>query len=69
VPESRPQTLTVDDLHAELARFRHELRAGGLKEGTVHSYVSGSSFFVRWLAGEYMPGRARERRGRSKEPL
>lgn len=46
---------TVEDLRAELERFRVELRAAGLRESTVYSYLSGSALFVRWLAGEYVP--------------
>ena len=44
------------DLRSELDRFKAELRAGGLKESTVHAYLLGSSLFVRWLAGDYVPG-------------
>ncbi len=50
------------DLRAELERFEHDLRAGGLRESTVHSYLMGSSLFVRWLAGEYVPGPGRTER-------
>lgn len=46
---------TVEELQAELERFKEELRAAGLRESTVFSYMNGSSMFVRWLAGDYMP--------------
>jgi len=46
-------------LRGELARFKADLREGGLRESTVHSYLMGSSLFVRWLAGEYVPGPGR----------
>ena len=46
---------TASEFQAELAQFKHALRAAGLKEATVHSYLTGSSRFVRWLAGEYVP--------------
>lgn len=54
VPVSGP--LSPGDLRAQLERFKEELRAGGLRESTIHSYLCGSRLFVRWLAGEYVPG-------------
>ncbi len=53
---SPSQGLSPADLRSELDRFKAELRAGGLKESTVHAYLLGSSLFVRWLAGDYVPG-------------
>lgn len=53
------QPLTPSELRAQLDRFRHELRAAGLRESTVQSYLAGSSLFVRWLAGDYVPGPGR----------
>ena len=47
------------DLRGELQRFKAELRAGGLRESTIHSYLMGSSLFVRWLTGDYVPGTGR----------
>lgn len=46
---------TLDELRAELERFKEELRSAGLRESTVYSYLNGSTMFVRWLAGEYAP--------------
>ena len=54
--------LRPDDLQAELERFREELRSAGLRESTVHSYLMGSTLFVRWLAGDYAPGPGRSGR-------
>lgn len=50
------------DLVGELDRFKQELRAAGLRESTVHSYLMGSSLFVRWLTGDYLPGPGRAER-------
>jgi transposase len=56
----RPAGLTAEDLKRELDRFKHELRAAGLRQSTIHSYACGASIFVRWLAADYVPtpGRA-----------
>jgi hypothetical protein len=43
------------ELLAELRRFEAELRAAGLREHTVGTYVGRSETFVRWLRGEYTP--------------
>lgn len=51
--------MTASQLQAELARYKHALRAAGLREATIHNYLTGSSRFVRWLAGEYAPGAGR----------
>lgn len=52
--------LSPADLRRELERFRSALRAGGISGSTIHAYLLGSSLFVRWLVGDYLP------RGRSK---
>ena len=46
---------TISDLKRELRRFEQELRAAGLRDNTVHTYLNRSETFVRWLAGEYRP--------------
>ena len=51
------QTYTIADLRRELACFEADLRAAGLSENSVKTYVGRSEYFVRWLAGEYVPGR------------
>ena len=43
------------DLSLELDGFRADLRAAGLRESTIHAYLGGSSLFVRWLSGDYVP--------------
>lgn len=52
----------------ELDRFKRQLRAGGLSESTIHSYLAGSSTFVRWLSGEYVPGPGRTERKAVQSP-
>jgi len=47
---------TIPELRRELARFDAELRAAGLAENSVQTYVGRSEYFIRWLAGEYVPG-------------
>ncbi len=54
-----PATEGHTELRAELKRFRYALRTAGLKEATVHHYLMGSTLFVRWLAGDYVPGPGR----------
>lgn len=58
-PSSPSGLLSQADLRGELERFRAELRARGLRESTIHAYLLGSSLFVRWLAGDYVPGPGR----------
>ena len=43
------------ELLAELRRFEAELRAAGLREQTVQTYVGRAGTFIRWLAGDYAP--------------
>ena len=52
---SAPDPLSAAQLRGELERFRASLRAGGLRQATIAAYLHGSSLFVRWLAGEYVP--------------
>ena len=61
MPERR--LWTTSELQAELDRFKAELRRAGLRESTIHAYLSGSSMFVRWLADDYAPGPGRARAG------
>jgi hypothetical protein len=43
------------DLRRELSRFESELRAAGLRESSVRTYVDRTAIFLRWLDGEYQP--------------
>jgi hypothetical protein len=49
------ESWTIDDLRVELGRFERELRAAGLKDSSVQTYVDRSARFVTWLAGNYTP--------------
>jgi hypothetical protein len=44
---------SLDELFAELRRFEAELRAEGLREYTVTTYVGRAKTFLRWLGGRY----------------
>lgn len=46
---------STDELRAELIRFERELRAAGLKENSVITYVDRTSRFLKWLDGDYRP--------------
>ena len=45
----------ASELAGELDRFKEDLRAAGLRASTIHQYLTGSTLFVRWLAGDYEP--------------
>lgn len=45
----------VEELRAELDRYRSALVAAGKVPNTVQTYVDRADRFVRWLAGEYDP--------------
>ena len=46
---------TVAQLHELLGEFEEELRAAGLEEKTIRTYVDRSTYFVRWLHNDYHP--------------
>ncbi len=54
MPENRGPW-TVTELHELLSEFEEELRAAGLEEKTVRTYVDRSTYFIRWLDGDYHP--------------
>ena len=47
---------TADRLQELLGQFEEELRGAGLAENSVRTYVDRTTYFVRWLAGDYQPG-------------
>jgi hypothetical protein len=49
---------TVEELYDLLGEFEADLRQARLKENTIRTYVDRSTYFVRWLAGDYRPGTA-----------
>ena len=56
------RTWTIEELRDELVSFEEELRAAGLAEPSVRTYVDRSERFPRWLVGESIPGRTSRRR-------
>ncbi len=64
--ESRPvpmRTLGVDALRADVTAYAQWLDGAGLSQAAIDTYVRHASFFVRWLAGEFEPGRRLRRTG------
>jgi hypothetical protein len=51
----REQRWSADELDSKLQLFETELRAAGLADSSVNTYVERSRTFVRWLRGEYTP--------------
>ena len=49
------QRYSPAELRAELRRFEHQLRAAGLKETSVTTYVDRTGRFLKWLEGDYQP--------------
>jgi hypothetical protein len=60
-PAPRPVSATGSghyspaELRAELRRFEHQLRAAGLRETSIATYVDRTSRFLKWLEGDYQP--------------
>ena len=48
---------TLAELRSSLDAFERDLRGAGLSENTVHTYVDRSERFLRYLTGDYVPGR------------
>lgn len=46
---------SVGELQELLSDFEAELRAAGLEENTIRTYVERSTYFVRWLDDDYHP--------------
>lgn len=55
--KSMTNTWTMPELMDALAAFERDLREAGLSENTVHTYVDRSERFLRYLTGDYRPGR------------
>jgi hypothetical protein len=49
----------VEELKAEIDRYRAALVAAGKVPNTVQTYVDRADRFVRWLNGEYDPAEER----------
>ena len=50
-----PRRWSAEELKRELARFEAVLRSAELRESSVATYVGRTSFFIRWLEGDYTP--------------
>ena len=50
-----PPRYSVYELREELRRFERELRAVGLKENSVTTYIDRTGRFLKWLEGDYQP--------------
>ena len=46
---------TLTELRTKLGQFEAELRAAGLSENSIRTYVDRSEVFLRWLVGNYVP--------------
>jgi hypothetical protein len=55
VAATADQRYSPVELRAELRRFEDQLRAAGLKETSVTTYVDRTSRFLKWLEGGYQP--------------
>jgi hypothetical protein len=63
---ARREALTVAQLEARLPEFESAIRAQGLREKTIASYVGYTRFFLRWLAADGTPERWVARRDRQR---
>ncbi|GAA1451736.1 hypothetical protein GCM10009641_86630 [Mycobacterium cookii] len=48
---------TMHDLRDALDKFERELRTAGLTDNTVTTYIDRADRFLRYLSGDYTPGR------------
>jgi hypothetical protein len=48
-------TWTYSELRSQLAAFERELRAAGLAENSIHTYLKGADAFLRWMTGDFTP--------------
>jgi hypothetical protein len=49
------QRYSTAELRSELRRFERQLRAAGLKETSITTYVDRTGRFLKWLEGDYQP--------------
>jgi hypothetical protein len=48
--------VTVSDLVDETLMYRKTIASAGLRHATVETYHRHAMLFVRWLAGDFVPG-------------
>lgn len=46
---------TVEELYADLEKFREELIAVGKEANTIQTYIDRAERYIRWLEGKYHP--------------
>jgi hypothetical protein len=63
---ARREALTVAQLEARLPEFESAIRAQGLRDKTIASYVGYTRFFLRWLAADGTPERWVAQRDRQR---
>lgn len=56
-PKRTPTPATIADLIAEAGEYAREVEAAGRHQATIDTYIRHAMFFIRWLAGEFEPGR------------
>ncbi|HSW41149.1 MAG TPA: HepT-like ribonuclease domain-containing protein [Patescibacteria group bacterium] len=56
-PKRTPPPATIADLIAQAGEYARDLEAAGLHPATIATYHRHAMFFIRWLAGEFKPGR------------
>ena len=54
---SPPTPVTTADLAREAKEYAADIEAAGWHEATVDTYFRHAMFFVRWLDGDFEPGR------------
>lgn len=56
-PKRTPPPATIADLIEQAGAYAHEAEAAGRHQATINTYHRHAMFFIRWLAGEFKPGR------------
>jgi len=57
-PRSAPLTpATVDRLKQDAKAYARDIEAAGRSQSTTDTYYRHAMFFIRWLDGEFVPGR------------
>jgi hypothetical protein len=51
---------TLEEVEAAYREYEHEVHASKMKASTKRTYLLHSENFVRWLKGEFTPGRRAE---------
>gem|GEM_PF-2680771 len=57
VPGSRVRPETLDEVRAAFERYRAEVMSASLADSSRRTYLVHAENFVRWLGGDFQPGR------------